>query len=101
MVDSEDKRDFRRMTIDSVISVRATSTDEQFVARATNLSATGLSFYTEKQVTEGDTFEINIEPGNAQISQALHAMVEAVHVEETVPETEYSIGCRILEILPD
>jgi len=101
MVDSEDKRDFRRMTIDSMISVRVVSTDEQFVARVTNLSATGLLFHTEKVVAEGESLEIKIEPGDADCGQALHAMVEAVHADELVPETEYSIGCRILEILPD
>ena len=100
MVDSEDKRDFRRMTVDSDITVCLSGSSTVITARMKDLSASGLQFHTSHELMVGEELEVNIEPGKAGITLPFHALVRIVHIEEIVPETEYAIGCKIKEMLP-
>jgi len=100
MVDSEDKRGFRRMTVDSDITVRLLSSNNMITARIKDLSATGLQFHTSHELMIGEELDVNIEPGKAGITLPFHALVSVVHIEEIVPEVEYAIGCAIKEMLP-
>jgi len=100
MVDSADKRDFHRMSIDSDMTVKSMKTSEVFIARVKNLSATGLQFHTSHELTEGEELDVSIEPGKTGITLPFHAVVQIVHIEEVIPEKEYSIGCKIKEMLP-
>ena len=100
MVDSEDKRDFRRMTVDSDITVCLLGSSHVITARMKDLSASGIQFHTSHELMVGEELEVNIEPGKAGITLPFHAVVRVVHIEEIIPETEYSIGCKIKEMLP-
>lgn len=100
MVDSEDKRDFRRMTVDSDITVCLSGSRNVITARMKDLSASGLQFHTRHELMVGEELEVNIEPGKAGITLPFHAVVRVVHIEEIISETEYAIGCKIKEMLP-
>ena len=100
MVDSEDKRDFRRMAVDSDITVRLLGSSQVITARVKDLSATGLNFHSSHELMVGEELDVNIEPGKAGITLPFHALVRIVHIEEIVPDSEYAIGCRIKEMLP-
>lgn len=101
MVDSEDKRDFRRMTVDSDITVCLSGGSGHVItARMKDLSASGLQFHTSHELMVGEELEVNIEPGKAGITLPFHAVVRIVHIEEITPEIEYAIGCKIKEMLP-
>jgi len=100
MVDSEDKRNFRRMTVDSDITVCLLGSGHVITARMKDLSASGLQFHTSHELMIGEELEVNIEPGKAGITLPFHAVVRIVHIEEIIPETEYAIGCKIKEMLP-
>jgi len=100
MVDSEEKRDFRRMEVDSDITVRLLGGKQVITARIKDLSATGLNFHTSHELMVGEELDVNIEPGKAGITLPFHALVRIVHIEEIIPEIEYAIGCKIKEMLP-
>ncbi|MCK4742362.1 MAG: PilZ domain-containing protein [Sulfuriflexus sp.] len=100
MVDSDDKRDFRRMSVDSDITVCLLGSSNVITARMKDLSASGLQFHTSHELMVGEELEVNIEPGKAGSTLPFHALVRVVHIEEIVPETEYAIGCKIKEMLP-
>jgi len=100
MVDSVDKRDFHRMVIDSDATVTTVDTSETFSTTVKDLSATGLQFHTSHDLAIGDMLNVHIEPGKSGITLPFHAKVEVIHVEEIVPEKEYSVGCKIIEMLP-
>jgi len=100
MVDSVDKRNFHRMHIDSDVVVNVVESHETFTARVKDLSATGLQFLTSHQLSESQQLNVNIEPGKTGITLPFHALVEVIHVEEIVAEKEYSVGCKIIEMLP-
>ena len=100
MVDSEEKRNFHRMNIDSDASVTLASSNESFTVRVKDLSATGLQFRTHHELSPGDELLVYIEPGKAGITLPFHARVAIIHVEEIVAEREYSMGCKLIEMLP-
>lgn len=100
MVDSADKRDFHRMNIDSDATVTRVDTNTTFMVRVKDLSASGLQFLTSHELSEHDKLKVQIEPGKTGITLPFHALTEVVHIEEIVPEKEYSVGCKIVEMLP-
>jgi len=100
MVDSADKRNFHRMNIDSSGTVSLANSAETFTVHVKDLSATGLQFNTSHQFEEAQQVSVRIEPGKTGITLPFHAQVEVIHIEEIVPEKEYAVGCKILEMLP-
>ena len=100
MVDSEEKRGFRRMTVDSDITVRLLGSSNVITARIKDLSATGLQFHTSHGLMVGEELDVNIDPGKADITLPFHALVRVVHIKEIIPDAEYAIGCIIKEMLP-
>lgn len=98
MVDSYDGRDFRRMDIDCEVVVHRVAEDVIINGKATNLSATGLSFTCTDLLQFDEELEIRINPGQEGLTPPLHAMARVVRVEESA-EDAYVVGCVISEML--
>lgn len=79
IVGKKDQRGFHRMDIDSEVTFRVLGSDESFIGKTKDLSATGLSFQTDKQVSAGDTLHISVKPGKA-ITPPLEVMVTVIRV---------------------
>lgn len=99
MVDSIEKRDFHRMNIDNDATVSIVDLKETFTVRVKDLSATGLQFNTSHQLSESQQLDVYIEPGKAGTTMPFSAQMEVIHVEEIVPEKQYTVGCKIIKML--
>ena len=98
MVDSYDGRDFRRMDIDCEVEIHRIAADVIICGKATNLSATGLSFSCAELLQFDDELEIKINPGQEGLTPPLHAIAKVVRVDE-IAENSYIVGCIISEML--
>lgn len=98
MVDSYDGRDFRRMDIDCDVVVHRVAEDVIINGKATNLSATGLSFTCTDSLQFDEELEIKINPGQEGLTPPLHAMAKVVRVEQ-MADTTYTVGCVITEMV--
>lgn len=98
MVDSDDQRDFRRMSIDCPVNFRRLDADTFCAGTVTNLSARGMLLTSHEQLQLGDRLEVDIRPANT-LTPPLHAMVEVVRVESGAADGSVEAGCTIIEIL--
>jgi len=91
-----EKRDFIRMEVDCEVEFRPEGAATMEQGRGRDLSATGVSFYAERELAEGDTLEVRVLPSRPGVNP-LHAEATVVRVE---PEGQgHCIGCRIDRIL--
>ncbi|MFO8154779.1 MAG: PilZ domain-containing protein [Pseudomonadota bacterium] len=93
---SEEKRGFRRMTVDCRLAFAIDGQPGRHTGQATDLSASGLAFICEATVAEGANLEVEVSPASA-LTPPLHARVEVLRVEET--DSGQRVSCRIVEML--
>jgi hypothetical protein len=100
MLDDENRRAFKRMTIDCPASVRIGSDGETEGAIVKNLSGGGFLVWLEHAMEEGSRFQITVVP-KTPITPPLSAMVRVVRCT-TVPDSEgsYAVACAIEQVLP-
>ena len=96
MVDSSDKRDFRRMMVDCKVAMKKLDSNEVLQGTVKNLSAIGILIVTDQPFHEGDELEINVKPEKT-IVPPLYAIVEVLRVH-AVEDRLYEIGCSIKEM---
>ncbi len=98
MVDSDDKRDFRRMNIDCPVNFRRERADGLYVGTVLNLSSGGILLNSHELLQLGDRLEVDIRPAN-NLTPSLHAIVEVVRVQPGETAGSCDAGCTIVEIL--
>jgi len=98
MVDSSDKRDFRRMRVDIKAVFKVNDNDELFEGVVTDLSATGLQLVTDHRMVTGDTLEIKVKPDKTVVPP-LYAMLKILRIDVVDEGARYHIGCEITEML--
>jgi len=82
IIGRNDKRDFIRMSIDSVVDFTRPGSNDAYSGKTVDLSATGLRFITKTPVKVGELLEITIKPGIA-ITPSLELTMAVVRVAET------------------
>ena len=98
MVDSSDKRDFRRMNVEIKAVFKVNDSADMHKGVVDDLSATGLRLLTDVRVASGDTIEIRVKPEKVVVPP-LHAIVKVMRVENSEGAMRYSVGCEITEML--
>lgn len=98
MVDSSDKRDFRRMTLDCRVVFRIAGESQKHDGSLINLSATGLRLSTNVLLKEGDVIEVHVKPEN-DITPPLDALAEIVRVDTDEVSGRTELGCKITKII--
>jgi len=98
MVDSSDKRDFRRMRVDIKAVFKVNDQDELFEGMVTDLSATGLQLVTEHRMVTGDKLEIKVKPDKTVVPP-LYAMLKILRIDVVEEGARYHVGCEITEML--
>lgn len=93
--DYDEKRDFRRMALDTRIQCKDLATGETFYGHAQDLSSQGLSIDTDREFALGARLEVRIVPEKALVPP-LYAAVEVVRVEPA-DGGGFNLGVRILE----
>ncbi len=97
MVDSSEKRDFRRMQIDCEILWRLEDGDSMYHAQAINLSARGLAMTCDQDLPVGTRLEVNINPAY-RVVPPMNAIVEILRVSK-LDDNKYQYACEIREFL--
>jgi len=97
MVDSSDKRDFRRMNVEIKARFKVNGGDEFFEGTVADLSATGILLTTQTPLASGDELEVKVKPEMAVVPP-LYARVKVLRVDIDNDKT-YRAGCKITEML--
>jgi len=63
VIGRSDQRGFLRMGVKSKLTFKICGTNEVYEAISNDLSATGISFTSKRQVSEGDLLEVHMNPG--------------------------------------
>ncbi|WP_158675415.1 PilZ domain-containing protein [Thiohalobacter thiocyanaticus] len=94
--DYDEKRDFRRMALDTRIQCKDLASGETFYGHAHDLSGEGLSIDTAREFAPGARLEVRIVPEKALVPP-FYAAVEVVRVEPAADGGGFNLGVRILE----
>lgn len=97
MVDSSDKRNFRRMNVDIRAVYKLNGENEFLEGMVTDLSATGILLKTRSPLSQGDEMEVKVKPEKAVVPP-LYAKVKVLRVSQS-DNGEYQAGCEITEML--
>ncbi len=97
MVDSSDKRDFRRMSVEIGARFRIKGNGEYHEGTVADLSATGILLTTQTPLANGDELELKVKPEKAVVPP-LYAKVKVLRVDIENGEL-YRAGCKITEML--
>ncbi len=97
MVDSSDKRDFRRMSVEIRAVFKINGMDEFFEGTVTDLSATGILLTTDVSLSNGDELEVKVKPEKSVVPP-LYARVKILRVDQA-DSGKYQAGCKITEML--
>jgi len=97
MVDSSDKRDFRRMSVEIKAVFKINGKGDFFEGTVTDLSATGILLTTDESLANGDELEIKVKPEKAVVPP-LYARAKILRVDQT-ENGKYQAGCKITEML--
>lgn len=96
MVDSSDKRDFKRMTVDCAVKFKSLESEHLYDGVAKDLSASGIALYSQQSFSVGDKLEVFVRP-DKQVVPPLDAVVEVMRVD-ALPDQRYLLGCVIREM---
>lgn len=98
MVDSSDKRDFRRMNVEIKAVFKVNGDQNMQDGIVTDLSATGLRILTDTRVIIGDEIDVKVKPEKTVVPP-LYARVKVLRIEVNETGPRYHIGCEITEML--
>jgi len=96
-IDYEEKRDFIRMNTEHVLQYRKTSSNEVQQGICCNLSATGIMFTTEQEISPGTELAVTITPQNSVVSP-FDATITVVRTQTNGMSSQYTIAGRITSI---
>ena len=63
IIGKSDQRGFLRMDVKSKLTFTACATNETYEGSCIDLSATGISFSSKQNVSEGDLLDVHMKPG--------------------------------------
>lgn len=92
-LNSQDRRAFYRMNVDSPLKFQLSGDSTLQLATAKSLSSNGMMFVTETQLSPGQLLDVVLTPSN-QLTPPLVAGVEVVRC--TAEQDHYLVACRIL-----
>lgn len=96
MVDSSDKRDFRRMSVDCPVAFKVIGSEQVMNGKVVDLSATGLRIIADVSLDTGDEIEVNVKPEKTWVPP-LYAIAQVLRVDH-LDTGKFEIGCKILEM---
>ncbi|MBL1277620.1 MAG: PilZ domain-containing protein [Ectothiorhodospiraceae bacterium] len=93
----DEKRNFKRMGADHPLQFRKEGSNETYHGICCNLSATGIMFTTENEITDGTELEINMTPQYSVVSP-FEATVEVIRAQQNGAPGIYVIAGKITSI---
>lgn len=95
MIDYAEKRDFQRMTLDSVLEYQLTGEDEAHHGKVKNLSATGVMFVSSQAIAPGSQVNIRLSPVNP-ITPPMSAEISITRCDKQ--EDDFLLAGEIIKI---
>ncbi len=95
----EEKRDFIRMNAKHAMQFNEVGSSDTHQGMCQNLSATGISFITEKPIPVGTELEINITPRHAIVSP-FDALITVLRIQTNGSPNTFFIAGKITSIEP-
>ena len=95
MVDFAEKRDFKRMAIDCVLSFSKKGGAITLKGNVINLSSKGILFTSSQPFDEGTKLEIVLTPSNS-LTKPMEASATVSRITDR--ESVYELACEILSI---
>jgi len=96
MTDYAEKRDFQRMTLDSVLEYHLAGDDEVHQGQIKNLSATGVMFVCDRVVSPGTQVNIKLSPVNT-ITPPMSAEISVTRCDQH-DDDSYLLAGEIIKI---
>lgn len=90
----EEKRDFIRMKVDTIVSFTRADSKERYEGRCRNLSGAGMLLETDKKLSVGDRLSVVV-PSEGPGFSPLDASVEVVRVDPIPDMHKYLVGVVI------
>ncbi|MES9905444.1 MAG: PilZ domain-containing protein [Sedimenticola sp.] len=101
MLESSDKRDFFRMTVNCSARFRIVGEERVTTARVKDLSGNGMMLWSDSAVEEGTRLNVAVLP-EKEITPPLYAVVEVIRCDplEGDPANGYALACTTID-MPD
>ena len=96
MLDTDEKRNYIRMNLDSELTYKLVDSDQIYHGRCTSLSGAGVSFVSELPIKAGKGLEIHVHPKNS-LTPLMTAFIEAVRCTK-LDEGHFEIAATIKSI---
>ena len=96
-MDSDEKRDFPRMSIDCGVEYTVKESGEVFTGSAINLSSTGILFSTCHALQQGDLVTVKV-PSDKPVT-VLKAVIKVIRVTGGQESGELNVAGQIVEKL--
>jgi hypothetical protein len=93
----DEKRNFIRMKVDTVVSFTRLDGKERYEGRCRNLSGAGMLLETDKKLTIGDRLKVTV-PSERPNFAPLDAIVEVVRVDPIPSLHKFMLGLVIRQI---
>ena len=99
MLDYSEKRSFPRMTMECPARISLRDNDQAKGAIVKDLSGGGVLLWLDQKMSEGDVFEITIEPGT-ELTPPLTARVKVIRCTPLAEgEGSFAVACQIESVL--
>lgn len=99
MLESSDKRDFFRMTVDCTARFRVVGDERVGSARVKDLSGSGMLLWSELPVEAGTRLHVAVLP-ESEITPPLYAIVEVIRCDPVGDEQpgSFALACTTLDM---
>ncbi len=96
-VNYDEKRSFYRMSVDCRIEFSEPGGSEKFTGEGKNLSADGVKFITEHELTIGQALDVTVHPV-IQTVTPLEAKAKVIRVLKDEDNDKYIVGLSLQEV---
>lgn len=97
-INYDEKRSFYRMSVDCHIDFSEVGSSEKFKGDGKNLSADGVKFITEHELTEGQELDVTVHPV-IQTVIPLTAKAKVIRVIKDEDTGKFIVGLSLQEVI--
>ena len=97
MMDYSEKRDYIRMTMACEMQIRNTDSNDAHTVTLEDLSATGMRFFSDQELREGQALAVTIRPGSG-ITPPMEAEIAVLRCQPL--EDHFDVAATIHHIQP-
>ncbi len=97
-INYDEKRSFYRMSVDCHIEFTEEGSSEKYKGDGKNLSATGVKFITDHELTEGQALNVTVHPV-IQTVTPLTAKAKVMRVVKDEDSNKYIVGLSLEQVV--